>query len=101
MFFSIPTGTELFPIKLLHFKLTPEDAYIAILLCFQISYPPYILSFLYMSSLFTVCFCFCDSMNHIIDKYSTHSKNLGKSHQQSPIDLNVCYVSNIFLSFLT
>ncbi|EER88077.1 MADS-box transcription factor 55 [Sorghum bicolor] len=29
------------------------------------------------------------SMNHIIDKYSTHSKNLGKSHQQSPIDLNI------------
>ncbi|XP_066381063.1 MADS-box transcription factor 55-like isoform X1 [Miscanthus floridulus] len=29
------------------------------------------------------------SMNDIIDKYSTHSKNLGKSHQQPPIDLNV------------
>ncbi|KAK8455051.1 hypothetical protein SEVIR_4G075400v4 [Setaria viridis] len=29
------------------------------------------------------------SMNDIIDKYSTHSKNLGKSNQQPPIDLNV------------
>ncbi|CAL5037520.1 unnamed protein product [Urochloa decumbens] len=29
------------------------------------------------------------SMNHIIDKYSSHSKNLGKSHQESSIDLNV------------
>ncbi|KAK8455050.1 hypothetical protein SEVIR_4G075400v4 [Setaria viridis] len=28
-------------------------------------------------------------MNDIIDKYSTHSKNLGKSNQQPPIDLNV------------
>uniref|UniRef100_A0A453R480 MADS-box domain-containing protein n=1 Tax=Aegilops tauschii subsp. strangulata TaxID=200361 RepID=A0A453R480_AEGTS len=30
------------------------------------------------------------SMNEIIDKYSTHSKNLGKSDQQPAIDLNVC-----------
>ena len=53
-----------------------------------------------MFSLFTVCFCFfVNSTNDIIDKYSTHSKNLGKSHQQPSIDLNVCYVSNIFLSF--
>nr|ADQ92359.1 MADS-box [Brachypodium distachyon] len=29
------------------------------------------------------------SMNEIIDKYSTHSKNLGKSDQQPSIDLNV------------
>ncbi|XP_066369860.1 MADS-box transcription factor 55-like [Miscanthus floridulus] len=29
------------------------------------------------------------STNDIIDKYSTHSKNLGKSHQQPSIDLNV------------
>jgi hypothetical protein len=33
---------------------------------------------------------FMNSMNDIIDKYSTHSKNLGKSNQQPPIDLNVC-----------
>lgn len=35
-------------------------------------------------------FLFMNSMNDIIDKYSTHSKNLGKSNQQPPIDLNVC-----------
>ncbi|VAI72047.1 unnamed protein product [Triticum turgidum subsp. durum] len=29
------------------------------------------------------------SMNEIIDKYSTHSKNLGKSDQQPAIDLNL------------
>nr|ACG36350.1 MADS-box transcription factor 22 [Zea mays] len=29
------------------------------------------------------------SVNDIVDKYSTHSKNLGKSHQQPSIDLNV------------
>ncbi|KAG2611810.1 MADS-box transcription factor 55-like isoform X1 [Panicum virgatum] len=29
------------------------------------------------------------SMNKIIDKYSTHSKNLGKSHEKPSIDLNV------------
>ncbi|CAO1947657.1 unnamed protein product [Urochloa humidicola] len=29
------------------------------------------------------------SMNHIIDKYSTHSKNLGKSRPEASIDLNV------------
>ncbi|KAK3128720.1 hypothetical protein QOZ80_6BG0465560 [Eleusine coracana subsp. coracana] len=29
------------------------------------------------------------SMNEIIDKYSTHSKNLGKSHQQPSLDLNL------------
>ncbi|GJN00321.1 hypothetical protein PR202_ga17745 [Eleusine coracana subsp. coracana] len=28
-------------------------------------------------------------MNEIIDKYSTHSKNLGKSHQQPSLDLNL------------
>ncbi|GJN29287.1 hypothetical protein PR202_gb17501 [Eleusine coracana subsp. coracana] len=30
-----------------------------------------------------------NSMNEIIDKYSTHSKNLGKSHQQPSLDLNL------------
>jgi len=35
-------------------------------------------------------FSFLNSMNDIIDKYSTHSKNLGKSHEQPSIDLNVC-----------
>lgn len=30
-----------------------------------------------------------DSMNEIIDKYNTHSKNLGKAEQPS-LDLNVC-----------
>uniref|UniRef100_A0ACD5V9E8 Uncharacterized protein n=1 Tax=Avena sativa TaxID=4498 RepID=A0ACD5V9E8_AVESA len=29
------------------------------------------------------------SMNEVIDKYSTHSKNLGKSHQQPALDLNL------------
>ncbi|XP_062228347.1 MADS-box transcription factor 55-like isoform X2 [Phragmites australis] len=29
------------------------------------------------------------SMNEIIDKYSTHSKNLRKSHQQPSLDLNI------------
>lgn len=42
-------------------------------------------------------------MNDIIDKYSTHSRNLGKSQQQPSIDLNVCYVVLSFFprSFLT
>ncbi|PWZ05297.1 MADS-box transcription factor 55 [Zea mays] len=34
-------------------------------------------------------FAFVNSVNDIVDKYSTHSKNLGKSHQQPSIDLNV------------
>lgn len=35
-------------------------------------------------------YCFSlDSMNEIIDKYNTHSKNLGKTNQPS-LDLNVC-----------
>jgi hypothetical protein len=29
-------------------------------------------------------------MDEIIGKYSTHSKNLGKSDQQPELDLNVC-----------
>jgi hypothetical protein len=35
-------------------------------------------------------FALMNSMNEIIDKYSTHSKNLGKSHPQPSLDLNVC-----------
>ncbi|EMS58283.1 MADS-box transcription factor 55 [Triticum urartu] len=37
----------------------------------------------------TIYVCVICSMNEIIDKYSTHSKNLGKSDQQPAIDLNL------------
>jgi hypothetical protein len=36
-----------------------------------------------------------DSMNEIIDKYNTHSKNLGKAEQPS-LDLNVCNHSFLY-----
>lgn len=89
-FFSIPTGTELIPIKLLHFKLTPKDADVAIKFHILLAIPGLISLICYHYLPFA--FAFVNSMNDIIDKYSTHSKNLGKSHQQPSIDLNVCYV---------
>jgi len=36
-----------------------------------------------------------DSMNEIIDKYNTHSKNLGKAEPPS-LDLNVCNLSFLY-----
>jgi len=74
-----------------------KDANVVILLCFQVLYPHcryYIFFLIYRNILFwyntDIGFSFLNSMNDIIDKYSTHSKNLGKAHQQPSIDLNVC-----------
>lgn len=43
-------------------------------------------------------FLWSSSMNEIIDKYTTHSKNLGKTDKQPSIDLNVCKAISVFCS---